>query len=105
MSPAPVSQTALDAHLSSHSAWSLVDGKLHRAWIEEQSERDYESMAVSDDAPIVQLILRAAKATGWAVNTASIGGGCDANIFNRRGIQSDERITISKTIRAKRLSR
>jgi 4a-hydroxytetrahydrobiopterin dehydratase len=30
MSPAPVSPTALDAHLSSHPAWSVVDGKLHR---------------------------------------------------------------------------
>lgn len=69
-------------------ATATVGGKLQRAWIEEQSERDYESMAVSDDAPIVQLILKAAKATGWAVKTASIGGGCDANVFNRRGIQS-----------------
>jgi len=69
-------------------ATATVDGKLHRAWVEEQSERDYESMAVSDDAPIVQLILKAASATGWAVRTASIGGGCDANVFNRRGIQS-----------------
>jgi tripeptide aminopeptidase len=67
---------------------AMVDGKLHRAWVEEKSERDYESMAVPDDAPIVQLLLRAAKAAGTPLQTASIGGGCDANVFNRRGIQS-----------------
>jgi 4a-hydroxytetrahydrobiopterin dehydratase len=30
MSPAPVSPAALEAHLSTHPAWSVVDGKLHR---------------------------------------------------------------------------
>jgi tripeptide aminopeptidase len=67
---------------------AMVDGKLRRAWVEEKSERDYESMAVPDDAPIVQLLLRAATAAGTSLQTASIGGGCDANVFNRRGIQS-----------------
>jgi tripeptide aminopeptidase len=69
-------------------ATATVGGKLHRAWIEELSERDYESMSVPDDAPIVRLLLRAAQAAGKTVTTASIGGGCDANVFNRRGIES-----------------
>jgi 4a-hydroxytetrahydrobiopterin dehydratase len=30
MSPSPVSQSSLDAHLVAHPAWSLADGKLHR---------------------------------------------------------------------------
>jgi 4a-hydroxytetrahydrobiopterin dehydratase len=30
MSPAPVSEAALAAHLAAHPDWSLVDGKLHR---------------------------------------------------------------------------
>jgi 4a-hydroxytetrahydrobiopterin dehydratase len=30
MSPSPVSQAALGAHLAAHPSWSLVDGKLHR---------------------------------------------------------------------------
>ena len=30
MSPSPVSQAALEAHLADHPAWSLSDGKLHR---------------------------------------------------------------------------
>ena len=70
------------------NATARVGGQLHRAWIEEKCERDYESMAVPDDAPIVQLLLRAASAAGTKLATASIGGGCDANVFNRRGIQS-----------------
>lgn len=69
-------------------ATATVGGKLHRAWIEEQCERDYESMAVADSAPIVRLVLDAAKASGHSVQTASIGGGSDANVFNRRGIEA-----------------
>jgi 4a-hydroxytetrahydrobiopterin dehydratase len=30
MTPSAVSAEALEAHLSAHPAWSLVDGKLHR---------------------------------------------------------------------------
>ena len=30
MTPSPSSEAALQAHLSAHPAWSLVDGKLHR---------------------------------------------------------------------------
>lgn len=70
------------------AATATVNGKLHRAWVEEQLERDYESMHVGDDAAIVQLVLRAAQAVGRQVSTASIGGGSDANVFNRRGIES-----------------
>jgi tripeptide aminopeptidase len=69
-------------------ATATVGGKLHRAWVEEQIERDYESMAVPDAAPIVQLVFKAAQAVGRNVETASIGGGCDANVFTRRGIES-----------------
>jgi tripeptide aminopeptidase len=70
------------------NATAMVNGTLHHAWIEEQCSREYESMAVPDDAPIVRLLLRAAEAVGAGVRTASIGGGCDANVFNRRGISS-----------------
>jgi tripeptide aminopeptidase len=69
-------------------ATATVGGKLQRAWIEETSERDYESMAVPDGAPIVRLVMEAARAAGKAVTPASIGGGCDANVFNRAGIES-----------------
>ena len=69
-------------------ATATVDGKLHRAWIEERCGRDYESMHVPDSDPLVQALLAAAKAAGHSVTTASIGGGCDANVFNRRGIRA-----------------
>jgi len=65
-----------------------VEGKLHRAWIEERCEREYESMHVPDTAPVVVALLAAATSAGRSVTTASIGGGCDANVFNRRGIES-----------------
>ncbi len=70
------------------NATATVDGALHRAWVEERCEREYESMDVPDSAPVVRALLAAAKAAGADVTTASIGGGCDANVFNRRGIQS-----------------
>jgi len=69
-------------------ATTSVDGKLHRAWIEERSGREYESMNVPDSDPLVQALLAAAKTAGRSVATASIGGGCDANVFNRRGIRA-----------------
>ena len=71
---------------SRHTA--TVNGRLVRAWIEETCTRDYESMAVADDAPIVGLLMRAAKQAGAPLRTATIGGGSDANVFNRRGIES-----------------
>lgn len=69
-------------------ATATVNGRLQRAWIEEQCDREYESMAVPDDAPIVRLVLDAAQAVGRSVRTARIGGGSDANVFNRRGIET-----------------
>jgi len=69
-------------------ATATVDGKVQRAWIEERSGRDYESMHVPDSDPLVRGLLAAAAAAGTAVTTASIGGGCDANVFNRRGIRA-----------------
>jgi tripeptide aminopeptidase len=69
-------------------ATTTVNGALHRAWVEERSGREYESMHVPDSDPLVQALLAAAKAAGRSVTTASIGGGCDANVFNRRGIRA-----------------
>jgi tripeptide aminopeptidase len=69
-------------------ATATVDGKLHRAWVEEQCSREYQRMNVADDAPIVKLLMKAATNVGATLRTASIGGGCDANVFNLRGIES-----------------
>jgi tripeptide aminopeptidase len=65
-----------------------LGGGLRRAWIEETCSREYHSFHIPDDAPIVQLVQRAARAHDAAVKTVTIGGGSDANVFNRHGIAS-----------------
>jgi tripeptide aminopeptidase len=47
----------------------------------------YEAMAIPDDAPIMRLVKAAAARTGRTVESAGMGGGCDANILNRRGFE------------------
>ena len=50
-------------------------------------DRIYEPMAVADDTPIMHLVRAAAAQVGRAIESAGMGGGCDANILNRRGLQ------------------
>ncbi len=47
----------------------------------------YEAMSVADDSPILRLVMAAAARTGRTVTSAAMGGGCDANILNRRGLE------------------
>jgi tripeptide aminopeptidase len=47
----------------------------------------YEPMVVADDAPIMRLVNAAAARCGRTVTTAGMGGGCDANVLNRRGLE------------------
>jgi tripeptide aminopeptidase len=47
----------------------------------------YEPMVVSDDAPIMRLVHAAAARTGRTLTVAGMGGGCDANILNHRGLE------------------
>jgi tripeptide aminopeptidase len=63
------------------------EGDTVRASVESRIVRSYEEMAVSDESPIVQLVFRAAAAIGAPVTSAAMGGGCDANILNRRGFE------------------
>jgi tripeptide aminopeptidase len=64
----------------------VIDGKTVRAWVEERSEREYERMSVPDDAPIVELVKRAASDLNRPMQTVTIGGGSDANVFNAKGL-------------------
>lgn len=64
-----------------------LDGLSHRARFEMDLHRDYEQLAVPDDSRIVQLVTGAAKNLGLRVETQATGGGCDANVLNRKGIQ------------------
>jgi tripeptide aminopeptidase len=64
-----------------------LEGKTFRARVESKIERDYDRMAVSENAPIVQLVYAAGKRLNINVQTQATGGGCDANIFNQKGLE------------------
>jgi tripeptide aminopeptidase len=63
------------------------DGKRFEAKLEAKIERDYDRMDVPDEAPIVQLVRAAARNLNCALKTTATGGGCDANVFNQKGLQ------------------
>jgi tripeptide aminopeptidase len=50
-------------------------------------EAAYESMSVPDDSAIMRLVTAAAQKLGRTITSAGMGGGCDANILNRRGLE------------------
>jgi tripeptide aminopeptidase len=64
-----------------------LEGRKFQARVESKIERDYDRMAVSEDAPIVQLVYAAGKNLNVNVKTQATGGGCDANIFNQKGLE------------------
>src|SRR5207237_1516289 len=64
-----------------------VAGKTTKARVESHIERDYSSMDVPDSSHVVQLVIKAAARMGLEVKTMASGGGCDANVFNRKGIE------------------
>ena len=64
-----------------------VEGRTTKAWVESKDEPEYYAMDVPASSRVVQLVLKAAARMGLDVKTMASGGGCDANIFNRRGIQ------------------
>jgi tripeptide aminopeptidase len=64
-----------------------VDGVTTKGRVESQVTREYYAMDVPDSSRVVQLVLGAASRMGLDVRTLASGGGCDANIFNRKGIE------------------
>jgi tripeptide aminopeptidase len=64
-----------------------VDGVTTQARVESHVTREYHAMDVSDDSRVVKLVKEAAARMGLEVKTLASGGGCDANIFNQRGIE------------------
>jgi tripeptide aminopeptidase len=64
-----------------------VAGKTTKAWVESSVTPEYYAMDVPDSSHVVQLVLQAASRMGLEVKTMASGGGCDANIFNRKGIE------------------
>jgi len=64
-----------------------LEGKRVPARVEAKIERDYDQMNVSENAPIVQLVYAAGKNLNVNVKTQATGGGCDANVFNQKGLE------------------
>jgi tripeptide aminopeptidase len=64
-----------------------VAGKTTKASVEAHVVREYSSMDVPEASHVVQLVLKAAQRMGLDVKTMASGGGCDANVFNRKGIE------------------
>jgi tripeptide aminopeptidase len=64
-----------------------VEGVTTKARVESEVTREYYAMDVSDDSRVVKLVKEAATRMGLDVKTLASGGGCDANIFNKRGIE------------------
>jgi tripeptide aminopeptidase len=64
-----------------------VDGVTTRGRVETHVTREYYAMDVADDSRVVRLVRQAAAKMGLEVQTMASGGGCDANIFNKRGIE------------------
>jgi tripeptide aminopeptidase len=55
--------------------------------VEFKIEPSYAAMHVSDDAVIMRLVRKAAAKVGREITSAGMGGGCDANILNQRGLE------------------
>ncbi|HYJ46917.1 MAG TPA: M20/M25/M40 family metallo-hydrolase, partial [Pyrinomonadaceae bacterium] len=64
-----------------------VEGRTTKGRVESLVEPEYYAMDVPDDSRVVQLVIQAAAQMGLKVETMASGGGCDANIFNRKGIE------------------
>jgi tripeptide aminopeptidase len=64
-----------------------TDGDTRRARVDFIVERQYEAMNVPDESPIVRLIVAAGERLQSHVTVTGMGGGCDANILNRRGFE------------------
>jgi len=64
-----------------------VEGVTTKGRVEATAEREYSAMDVPEDSRVVQLVYQAAARLGQKVEVMSSGGGCDANIFNKRGIE------------------
>lgn len=64
-----------------------LEGVTVRARVEFTAAREFDSMNLPDAAPIVRLIVAAGERRNHRVRVTSMGGGCDANILNRRGFE------------------
>jgi tripeptide aminopeptidase len=64
-----------------------VGGMRYQASVETKIERDYDRMEIADGSPIVRLVRTAGRNLGVDVKTMATGGGCDANVLNKKGLE------------------
>ncbi len=64
-----------------------LEGVTTKARVVANVERAYGAMNVPDDSRVVNLVISAAARIGLEVKTLASGGGCDANVFNSKGIE------------------
>ncbi|NIO09351.1 MAG: M20/M25/M40 family metallo-hydrolase [Deltaproteobacteria bacterium] len=70
------------------SSYALkIDGNVFLPKIEAKVERQYDRMDLSNESPIVKLVHSAGQKLGMQVETLATGGGCDANVFNKKGVE------------------
>ena len=69
---------------SQHSL--VANDTIRTAHIDANVRREYERMDLPEDTPIVQQVRAAARQLGMKLDTVPKGGGCDANVFNHRGL-------------------
>jgi tripeptide aminopeptidase len=63
-----------------------LDGKRFEATFDYVVRPTYDGMSIADDAPLVKRVIAAAARLGRVIKPQGTGGGCDANILNRRGL-------------------
>jgi tripeptide aminopeptidase len=63
-----------------------INGRRFQASVEAKIERDYDRMQLEEDSPIVRLVRAAGRNLGVDVKTSATGGGCDANVLNKKGL-------------------
>ena len=63
-----------------------IKGERFQATLDYKAAPEYEAMNVPDDAPIVRKVVEAARRVGRVIKPEAMGGGCDANILNQRGM-------------------
>ncbi|HEV2764654.1 MAG TPA: M20/M25/M40 family metallo-hydrolase [Pyrinomonadaceae bacterium] len=64
-----------------------VAGVTTKGRVEAEVTREYYAMDVPETSRVVQLVYQAAARKGLKVEAVASGGGCDANIFNKKGIE------------------
>jgi tripeptide aminopeptidase len=64
-----------------------VEGVTTKGRVEAHVNREYYAMDVPETSRVVQLVYQAAARRGLKVEAVASGGGCDANIFNKKGIE------------------